>query len=720
GYTAATGVVTVAGALGAAPAAGDLGMVDFRGRLVPTNNPLTEQQSMEAWLWEEYGDNKPWIEIECQYGTNTGASFTRYQRGRTNWMDLIDGRSGPDGANLMFGRNGWELPASYNCTILLESLIIEGPGNYQVLDLQERRGRRGQEPADYFMLRDMLNGHSSRVWRSSNCGWGYAAPTVNPNASDVMADLAKAGTWRNECQYHGLIKPHAETDYVVAVVRGTDPGGVKRLGYLRGTWDETVNRVKWVDEPAPAGKANPFFAYSDMTPWERSDAPWGTNGMGLAQVLEMPDGTWTMLLAGTENDPDHYFTRALHGAADRWSFDPERHWWNNNPVLPGLGGVDMIPPMFGGINLFGNRDAEWMVQCNPYARDPQRRYAGYCRFKTILPVSTASGTNKRPVAGWTSPDLKSFFLLPHGTMLSPLPIGEVFGLRPYAVSDDVTGMVLEFMGGVVRLWASDDDRHFQQTIYSFLPDSIPVDTFRLGDKRVYMFSSGGVTNLAYQGFNRESFYQLSSGQTAGWIETAALVRPSGGWGSLILNVAPEQGTVRVEVLDARTDEPLPGFGVADCAGIAEGIERRVTWGGLDLAEVTAEEIRLRLHMTRPNAASTTPRLYSWQVATLPVQRPVLQDLRVEGKVNPAGLLDTTPGFTWGYYDPQGKTQAAYEMIVASTKEKLDKHEGDLWQSGVVVSAEQKAEYAGVPLADETTYFWKVRVQNAEGTWSEEW
>ena len=50
GYVASTGVVTLSGALPATPTAGDAGVVDFRGRLVPTGYPYEERQSLEARL----------------------------------------------------------------------------------------------------------------------------------------------------------------------------------------------------------------------------------------------------------------------------------------------------------------------------------------------------------------------------------------------------------------------------------------------------------------------------------------------------------------------------------------------------------------------------------------------------------------------------------------------------------------------------------------------
>ena len=723
GYTASTGVLTLAGTLPATPAAGDVGVVDFRGRLVPTGNPCDETQSMEAWLWEEYGDDKPWIELEAVYGASSGFGMARYQRGRSTWMNLTRANGGLQGAYLMMGRNAWETPESFSCNILIESLGIEGPGSYQVMSPETTRSGRGFELADHFLLRDMNNGQSCRVWRAENCGWSSAAPTVNADASTAVADLQVAGTWREQAFFHSAVRTGEGTDAVTAVVRGTSAEGVDRLGYVRGQWNASTNRITWQDEKPPTGKSNPFLDMSLLRPWESSDSTWGLEGdPGLARIFNNTGSEWALVLGGNEDHPDHYYVRAYHGASDRWSFDPQQQWWPENPVVPGFGGVDMIPPSGGGVNCFGNRDAEWMVLQNPYARDASRRFAAYARFKTILPLTGMIGGNRRPLAGWTSPDLKSFFLLPHGNSLSPLGIGEGFTMCPYAVSDDVIAMVVQFYGGVDRLWASDDDRHFQQVIYSFLPDSNPLDVFRLGDRRIYYSAtSGSVFNLAYQDYNRETFYQLSSGQVSGTLETAALVRPADGWGSLIVNVAPGQGAVRVEVLNALTDEALAGFGAEDCDSLTDGVERQVTWGTLALSELTTETARLRFVLTRNSADDASPQLFSWQIGEAEgIVAPQVNGLQVEGKANPTGILDDTPTLSWSYADAQGYAQAAYQVLVASSQGSLDLNEGDLWDSGVVAGPATSVVYAGTALGDEAMYFWKVRVQNSEGVWSEEW
>lgn len=719
GYTPATGFVTVAGALPAIPANGDLGLVDFRGRIMPTSTSPNEQQSMEAWLWETYDQDKPWTELEAVYGTYGGTGFIRYERGRTTWADLIDARGDISGTQLMFGRNGSELPASFACNILIESLTVEGPGTYQQMSAENSRLRKGFELGDTFMVRDMATQHSSRVWRWQNCVWTtYAATASTP--AQVVADLTKAGTWRQQAYLDSIVRPMDTINEVIAIVRGADAAGVWRAGYVRGVWNAALQRVQWTDDTPPVGKSNPFMAESEMKPWLTSDSTWPKSPGGL-QVTQIPDGSWTMLLAGTERNPDHYRLRMLCGSPDRWSFDWNKHWWENNPLVPGIGGVDKIAPEWGGINLIGNRDAEWVISHNPYARDSARRFLGYARLKTILPSGSDIASNRRPMGGWTSPDLKSFFLLPHGNQVTSLAGGELYCLHPYSVSDDVTAMLVEFIGAVLRLWATDDDRHFQAVQYSFLDGTGPRSVFRLGDKRVVYYTANGSQTMGYIGLNRETGYELSSGQTSGYVDTVAISKPAGGWGNLVVNLAAGSGALKVAVLDAQTDQALAGFGSENCDIVPDGVESVVTWKSLGLNELTAGTIRLRFWLSRPQASGASPRLHEWRIGKPEApQPPLVTSLKVAGKVNPTGIAEAKPRFTWSYNDPRGKAQEAYQVIVASRREKLEANEGDLWDSGIVSGSDTQVVYAGTALNDRTTYFWKVRVRNAEGVWSATW
>jgi len=67
-------------------------------------------------------------------------------------------------------------------------------------------------------------------------------------------------------------------------------------------------------------------------------------------------------------------------------------------------------------------------------------------------------------------------------------------------------------------------------------------------------------------------------------------------------------------------------------------------------------------------------------------------------------------------------QTAYQLLVASSQELLNKNQGDLWDSGQVTSAESvNIPYNGKPPESAQTCLWKVRVWDGEGrvsSWSE--
>jgi alpha-L-rhamnosidase len=72
-------------------------------------------------------------------------------------------------------------------------------------------------------------------------------------------------------------------------------------------------------------------------------------------------------------------------------------------------------------------------------------------------------------------------------------------------------------------------------------------------------------------------------------------------------------------------------------------------------------------------------------------------------------------------DERGQRQTAYQILVASSRENLDKDIGDLWDTGKVNSDETLVVYAGKPLRSEMECWWKVRVWDKDGNpseWSE--
>lgn len=98
-------------------------------------------------------------------------------------------------------------------------------------------------------------------------------------------------------------------------------------------------------------------------------------------------------------------------------------------------------------------------------------------------------------------------------------------------------------------------------------------------------------------------------------------------------------------------------------------------------------------------------------------------LRTEGMVNPLGVDMLQPRFSWiiDAGDLLDVMQQSYQILVASTPDKLEKNEGDIWDSGVQRSdASVLLPYRGKTLKSNGAYYWKVKVWTNKGVsdWSE--
>jgi len=101
----------------------------------------------------------------------------------------------------------------------------------------------------------------------------------------------------------------------------------------------------------------------------------------------------------------------------------------------------------------------------------------------------------------------------------------------------------------------------------------------------------------------------------------------------------------------------------------------------------------------------------------------IRELRCEYQHHPLAVDVVRPRVSWILESSQrNQRQTAYQVLVASSHENLDKNLGDLWDSGQVTSDRSiQVEYAGKPLASYQNCFWKVRVWDANGQsspWSE--
>jgi alpha-L-rhamnosidase len=95
---------------------------------------------------------------------------------------------------------------------------------------------------------------------------------------------------------------------------------------------------------------------------------------------------------------------------------------------------------------------------------------------------------------------------------------------------------------------------------------------------------------------------------------------------------------------------------------------------------------------------------------------IVEQLRCEYRIDPLGIDVAEPRLFWQIRDARrGARHTAYQVLVASTPEKLAAHEGDLWDSGRVESNQStQVVYAGKPLRSRLRCYWKVRIWDADG------
>ncbi|MDR1602192.1 MAG: alpha-L-rhamnosidase, partial [Tannerella sp.] len=100
-------------------------------------------------------------------------------------------------------------------------------------------------------------------------------------------------------------------------------------------------------------------------------------------------------------------------------------------------------------------------------------------------------------------------------------------------------------------------------------------------------------------------------------------------------------------------------------------------------------------------------------------------LQCEYRTNPVGIDTERPRFSWKLLDPactRGQKQTAWQVLVASDSSRLAQGDGDVWNSGKVMSPQSVlVPFGGKELVSGHKYFWKVQVFDSEGqpsAWSE--
>ncbi|HRP54668.1 family 78 glycoside hydrolase catalytic domain [Agriterribacter sp.] len=86
-------------------------------------------------------------------------------------------------------------------------------------------------------------------------------------------------------------------------------------------------------------------------------------------------------------------------------------------------------------------------------------------------------------------------------------------------------------------------------------------------------------------------------------------------------------------------------------------------------------------------------------------------LRCDNAIDPLGIDSRTPQFSWQIKSTfRNMQQAAYQVLVSDVLEKLNRGEGNIWNSGKTVSSQSAGIlYQGVALESRKKYYWKVLV-----------
>lgn len=99
------------------------------------------------------------------------------------------------------------------------------------------------------------------------------------------------------------------------------------------------------------------------------------------------------------------------------------------------------------------------------------------------------------------------------------------------------------------------------------------------------------------------------------------------------------------------------------------------------------------------------------------------NLKTEYAETPLGIDTPNPRLSWLLESEEdGQVQTAYQVLVATDKERLNRDEGDLWDSGKVISDQSvNVVYEGRPLESKRVCYWKVRAWDKYGNispWSQ--
>ncbi|MBE6554475.1 MAG: hypothetical protein E7666_09060, partial [Ruminococcaceae bacterium] len=102
--------------------------------------------------------------------------------------------------------------------------------------------------------------------------------------------------------------------------------------------------------------------------------------------------------------------------------------------------------------------------------------------------------------------------------------------------------------------------------------------------------------------------------------------------------------------------------------------------------------------------------------TQPIDKEInIVNLRTNKTADPMGIDDVSPMLSWELSSTdRGVFQTAYRVVVASSLERLNGGEYDVWDSGRVESSAVMTKYAGDALTTSSRYYWTVFVWDQDG------
>ncbi|MEA3401162.1 MAG: hypothetical protein U9R79_07970, partial [Armatimonadota bacterium] len=377
---------------------------------------------------------------------------------------------------------------------MLDRIEMDGPGTYQRTDTTD----------DAFLVIDPETEESIKVWRQEGVVRDTRTPEQYPTPEDIVADLTEPGTWR-ESLWHwpSWMEYDAVNEELLALVPGEDAGGVVRIGWVRGSWDEETGRVAWTDDPHPR---NPMFTLDELRAVTGGTSQLFATVGGVDGVFEVAEGDWALTFEATIGNPDGMAGCALTGSPDRYSFDPAEHFSPDlNPLAPPLAGDDRVVPDGSGIGLYGNRDVDPRWVRNPWARDRGERFWAYARAKTINHEGDEFEFQPaRPLSCLVTGDFRNVRTLPWRNQLIVPCFAFFHWVQPEWFGPSTVGLVVDDGGASqsnVNLWVAEDGVHLARTLgQPLIPKNTPpfnsvylqpqANPVRLGERRLYWYRSG--------------------------------------------------------------------------------------------------------------------------------------------------------------------------------------------------------------------------------------